>query len=44
VAEYLRDKKRQELLDLESKYEVVINIEGDPAMSLTDSQLDFVKS
>jgi ribonuclease E len=44
VAEYLLDKKRQELLDLESKYEVVINIEGDPAMSLTDSQLDFVKS
>jgi ribonuclease E len=44
VAEYLLDKKRQELLDLESKYEVVINIEGDPAMSLTDSHLDFIKS
>ncbi|MFO7606019.1 MAG: Rne/Rng family ribonuclease [Desulfurivibrionaceae bacterium] len=43
VAEYLQNKKRQELLEMETRYEVVINIEGDPAMSPTDNQLDFVK-
>lgn len=44
VAQYLQNKKRQELLELENKYEVVINIEGDPTMSPTDSLLDFVTS
>ncbi|MDT8335899.1 MAG: Rne/Rng family ribonuclease [Desulfurivibrionaceae bacterium] len=43
VAEYLQNKKRQELLELENRYEVVINIEGDPAMSPTDNKLEFVR-
>jgi ribonuclease E len=44
VAQYLRDKKSQDLLELENRYEVVINIEGDQAMSPTDNLLDFVKN
>ncbi|MCA1765238.1 MAG: Rne/Rng family ribonuclease [Desulfobulbaceae bacterium] len=43
VAEYLQNKKRQDLLEMETRYEVVINIEGDPAMSPTDNQLEFVR-
>ncbi|MEN8135387.1 MAG: Rne/Rng family ribonuclease [Thermodesulfobacteriota bacterium] len=44
VAQYLKNKKSKELVELENRYEVVINIEGDPTMPPTDSKLDFVKS
>ena len=44
VAQYLQDKKSKELLELENKYEVVINVVGEPTMSPTDSSLEFVKS
>jgi ribonuclease E len=43
VAQYLQNKKRAELLELESSSEVAINIIADPAMSPTDGKLDFVK-
>jgi len=43
VAQYLQNKKRQELVELENRYDVVINIIGDPAMSPTDNELEFVK-
>ncbi len=44
VAQYLQNNKSKELLELENRYEVVINIEGDRTMSPTDNQLDFIKS
>lgn len=44
VAQYLKDHKSHDLQDLESKYEVVISVVGDPVMPATDSKLDFVKS
>lgn len=44
VAQYLKDKKSQDLLELENKYEVKINIVGDENMAPTDNSLDFVKA
>lgn len=44
VAQYLQSNKSDELHELESKYEVVINIKGDPAMAPTDNKLDFITS
>jgi len=44
VAQYLQNKKRSELLELENKYEVAINITADPSMLPTDNNLEFVKN
>ena len=43
VAQYLQNKKRSELLELENKYEVAINVTADPSMLPTDNSLEFVK-
>ncbi|MEN8142651.1 MAG: Rne/Rng family ribonuclease [Thermodesulfobacteriota bacterium] len=44
VAQYLQNKKRSELLELENKYEVAIDITADPSMLPTDNTLEFVKN
>jgi len=43
VAQYLQNKKRTDLLELESRYDVIINIISDPTISPTDGRLDFVR-
>jgi ribonuclease E len=43
VAQYLLNAKREDLLELEKKYEVAINIEPVPEMRQEDSQLEFVR-
>jgi ribonuclease E len=43
VAQYLQNRKRSELVALEGRYEVVINIVGDPAISPTDGQVETIR-
>jgi ribonuclease E len=43
VAAYLQNKKRKDLADLESRYDVTITIQGDPSLAPGASILDFVK-
>jgi len=43
VAQYLQNRKRSELVALEGRYEVVINIIGDPTMSPTDGQVETIR-
>jgi ribonuclease E len=43
VASYLQNKKRKELADLEDRYGVTIQIQGDPALSPGEGNLDFVR-
>ncbi len=43
VARYLLNKKKEELVDLEKRYDVVINIEPAPEMNPSDYRIDFVK-
>lgn len=44
VAQYLLNKKRAELVELEGRYEVAININGDPAMAPNDGQVEAIRS
>ena len=44
VAQYLLNKKRTELVELEGRYEVAININGDPAMAPNDGQVEAIRS
>jgi ribonuclease E len=43
VAQYLLNNKREELLEMENKYDAVIRIEPAPEMTPTDHQIDFIK-
>ena len=43
VAHYLLNKKKEELVDLEKSYGVVVNIEPAPEMNPADHQIDFIK-
>jgi len=43
VAQYLLNKKRTELVELEGRYEVAININGDPAMAPNDGQVEAIR-
>jgi len=43
VAQYLLNKKRAELAELEGRYEVVINITGEQAMAPDDGQVEVFK-
>jgi ribonuclease E len=43
VAEYLLNRKRSELVALENRYEVVINIVGDPALLPTEGQVEAIR-
>ena len=43
VAAYLQNRKRKELTELESRYDVIIVINGDPALPPAGGTLDFVK-
>jgi ribonuclease E len=44
VAQYLLNKKREDLLELEKHYSVQISIESDATMAPDDKEIDFVKS
>ena len=43
VANYLQNRKRKELTDLEDRYGVDIVIQGDPSMPPGEGELEFVK-
>jgi len=43
VSQYLLNNKREELLELENKYGVVIRIEPAPEMTPADHQIEFIK-
>ena len=43
VATYLQNKKRKELAELESRYNVDIDIKGDPTLAPGDGKLEFLK-
>lgn len=43
VAQYISNRKRQELLELEKQYEVEIIIEVDANLSPADSKIEFIK-
>jgi ribonuclease E len=43
VAQYLLNKKRADLVELEGRYEVAINIVGDPAMAPNDGQVEAIR-
>ncbi|MBU4262112.1 MAG: Rne/Rng family ribonuclease [Proteobacteria bacterium] len=43
IAQYMLNQKRADLVELEEKYNVVINIIADPDMNPTQSQIDFHK-
>jgi ribonuclease E len=43
IAQYMLNQKRTDLVELEEKYNVVINIIADPDMNPTQSQIDFHK-
>lgn len=44
IAQYLLNQKREDLVNLEEKYDVVIRITADPDMNPTQSQLDFIRT
>jgi ribonuclease E len=44
VAQYLLNMKREELIDLEKRYEVAISVEAAPDMRPGDNQIEFVRS
>jgi ribonuclease E len=43
VAQYILNKKRQDIIELEQEHQVEINIIPDPAMPPTESKIDFLK-
>lgn len=43
VAQYILNKKRQDLAELETEHQVEINVVADPAMPPTESKIDFLK-
>jgi len=43
IAQYMLNQKRADIVELEEKYNVVINIIADPDMNPTQSQIDFHK-
>ncbi|MEW6290002.1 MAG: Rne/Rng family ribonuclease [Thermodesulfobacteriota bacterium] len=43
IAQYMLNQKRTDLVELEEKYNVAINIIADPDMNPTQSQIDFHK-
>ena len=44
VAQYILNRKREELLELEERYSVQIYIEADPGMNPADQKIEFVKA
>ena len=44
ISQYLLNNKREDLLELEKKYGVVIKIEPVPEMTPTDHQIEFIRS
>lgn len=44
VAQYILNKKREDLLELEQKHSVEIVIQPDPAMPPTESEIEFIKA
>ena len=44
VAQYLLNNKREELLEMEKKYDTMIRIEPAPEMTPSDHQIEFVKA
>jgi ribonuclease E len=43
VATYLQNRKRKEILELESRYGVEVILKGDPSISPGDGKLEFLK-
>ncbi|OGQ99321.1 MAG: ribonuclease E [Deltaproteobacteria bacterium RIFOXYD12_FULL_55_16] len=43
VAQYILNKKRQDLIELEQEHQVEISITPDPAMPPTESKIEFLK-
>ena len=43
VADYIQNKKRNDLISLEKRYGVTINIKADHTVPPGDGKLDFVK-
>lgn len=43
VAQYILNKKREDLLEMEKQYGAEIQIEADPAMKPAESRIDFIK-
>ena len=43
VATYLQNKKRKELSQLESRYGISIQLEGDPAVTPGAGKLEFIE-
>jgi len=43
VASYLQNKKRRELAELESRYNVEITLRGDPSLAPGQADLEFIK-
>ena len=43
VAKYLLNNKREELLEMERKYDTAIRIEPAPEMTPADHQIEFVR-
>jgi ribonuclease E len=43
VASYLLNKKRNELAEIEKRYNVTITLTGDPAVAPGEGKLDFLK-
>ncbi|RLF53812.1 MAG: hypothetical protein DRN37_11130 [Thermoplasmata archaeon] len=44
VATYLQNRKRRELSELESRYGVSIQLEGDPSVTPGGGQLEFIEA
>ena len=43
VAQYLLNKKRHEIIELEERYKVSISITADPAMKPAEKEIEFLK-
>lgn len=44
VASYLQNRKRKELSELENRYQVKVNLHGDPSLPPGGGSIDFVRS
>ena len=42
VANYLLNRKRKELSEIEKRYEISIEIQGDPELPIWGGDLDFI--
>jgi len=43
VASYLQNRKRKELSELENRYQVKVNLHGDPSLPPGGGTIDFVR-